>query len=83
MTTCRSAGPGILDRPVVGRETLAGVLVGNDRTIILEVEEQRLPNRPSEPREYAEVPFTIAGATKLRDALDNAIRMAQQMRGPV
>lgn len=72
MPTYRPAAPGIVDHPVPRRETLAGVLAGSDGTIVLEVEEIRFGSRA---REYAEVPFTVSGAERLRDALGAAIRM--------
>jgi hypothetical protein len=72
MVAYRSIGS-IDDQPVPRRTTLAGVYLGSDGLIVLEVEETR---EGSAVREYAEVPLTFAGAVKLRDLLAGAIKQA-------
>jgi hypothetical protein len=68
--TYTEAGPGIIDAHSPGRETSAGVHVGTNDLIVLEIEETKLGQTA---REYAEVAFSLAGATRLRNLLTLAI----------
>jgi hypothetical protein len=67
-------GAGITDAHSPRRTTMAGVMVGTDGLMLLEIEED---TRGHAVRNYAEVAMSLAGFRALRDLMTAAILQAE------
>jgi hypothetical protein len=67
-------GAGVVDQHSSLRTTTAGVFIGDDGLMVLEIEDQ---HRFHTAREYAEIAMSLEGFRKLRDLMTSAIARAE------